>query len=118
MNLSGSQHGYVLKHSEPKELLTAIREALRDRVYVAPAIAGDVFHARRKRLQKKPDLTSRQREILRLLARGLIAKQIAAELGLSQKTAEYHKYRIMKQLGIQTSAELIHYAVKHGIASA
>ena len=108
--------GYVLKHAGPEELLRAIGDALRGRVYVAPAIAADVFRARRRGLaERKPDLTARQREILRLLAQGLLAKQIAAELGLSRKTVEYHKYRMMDLLGMETTAELIQYAVKHGI---
>ena len=110
--------GYVLKHAGPEELLRALSNALRGRVYVAPAIAADVFRARRRGLaESKPGLTARQREILRLLAQGLLAKQIAAELGLSRKTVEYHKYRMMDLLGMQTTAELIQYAFKHGITS-
>ena len=108
--------GYVLKQSEPEELSRAIGEALRGRVHVAPVIAADVFRARRRGLAvKRPDLTTRQREILRLLAQGLLAKQIGSELSLSRKTVEYHKYRMMDLLGVQTTAELIQYAVKHGI---
>ncbi len=108
--------GYVLKSAEPEELLRALCDALQGRMYVAPAIAADVFRARRRGLAgSKPDLTTRQREILRLLTQGLVAKQIAAELGLSRKTVEYHKYRMMDLLEMQTTAELIQYAVKHGI---
>lgn len=108
--------GYVLKHSEPEELSRAIDGALQGRVHVASAIAADVFRARRRgSAGRKPELTARQREILRLLTQGLLAKQIAAELGLSRKTIEYHKYRMMDLLGMETTAELIQYAVKHGI---
>jgi DNA-binding NarL/FixJ family response regulator len=62
-------------------------------------------------------LTSRQQEILRQLAAGKIAKEIAASLGLSQKTVEYHKYRMMQALDIRTGAELIQYAIRHGFVS-
>jgi DNA-binding NarL/FixJ family response regulator len=111
--------GYVLKNSEPEELLRAIEQVLRGRVYIAPEIAADVFGARRKgRAEKIPDLTPRQREILRSLARGLLAKEIAAELDISRKTVEYHKYRMMDLLGLKTSAELIQYAVRHNIVTA
>ena len=60
-------------------------------------------------------LTPRQREILQLLAEGKSAKEIAAALGLSARTVEDHKYRLMESLGIENSAELIHFAIKHGI---
>jgi DNA-binding NarL/FixJ family response regulator len=60
-------------------------------------------------------MTPRQREILQLLAEGKSAKEIAAALGLSARTVEDHKYRLMESLGIENSAELIHFAIKHGI---
>jgi DNA-binding NarL/FixJ family response regulator len=111
--------GYVLKNSEPEELLRAIGQVLLGRVHIAPEIASDVFRARRKGVaEKSPDLTARQREILRSLVRGLLAKEIAAELDISRKTVEYHKYRMMDLLGLRTTAELIQYAIRHGIASA
>jgi DNA-binding NarL/FixJ family response regulator len=59
-------------------------------------------------------LTPRQREVLQLLAEGQSAKQIAAVLGISTRTVEFHKYQMMEALGIQTNAELIHFAIKHG----
>ncbi len=62
-------------------------------------------------------LTSRQQEILRQLAAGRIAKEIAANLDLSQKTVEYHKYRMMQALDIRSGAKLIQYAIRHGFAS-
>jgi DNA-binding NarL/FixJ family response regulator len=60
-------------------------------------------------------LTPRQREILQLLAEGQSAKRIAMTLNLSARTVEDHKYRLMETLGIENSAELIHYAIKHGL---
>ncbi len=60
-------------------------------------------------------MTPRQREILQLLAEGKSAKEIASALGLSARTVEDHKYRLMESLGIENNAELIHFAIKHGL---
>ncbi len=62
-------------------------------------------------------LTPRQREILQLFAEGRSAKEIAATLGISARTVEFHKYQMMESLHIQNSAELIHFAIKHGIVT-
>jgi DNA-binding NarL/FixJ family response regulator len=111
--------GYVLKHSAPDELVTAIREALRGRTYVTPLIAGELIQSYKEGTHLQADisgaLTSRQREVLQLLAEGHSAKEIATLLNLSVKTVEYHKYRMMEFLGITTLADLVRYAVKHGI---
>jgi DNA-binding NarL/FixJ family response regulator len=111
--------GYVLKHAASAELLTAIREALQGHVYVAPQIATGVFQSivARPCQGPSPRLTSRQREVLRSLAEGHSAKQIAALLHISRRTAEFHKYRIMELLGLRTQAELVRYAIKHGMTS-
>jgi len=112
--------GYVLKHSAPDELVTAIREALKGRTYATPLIAGKLLHSYQSGAHSGTDaalsLTSRQREVLQLLAEGRSAKEIAAILNISTKTVEYHKYRMMEDLGINTAAELVRYAVKQGIA--
>jgi DNA-binding NarL/FixJ family response regulator len=62
-----------------------------------------------------PRLSSRQREVLQLLAEGHSVKQIASILNISTKTVEYHKYRMMEDLGAKTTAELIRYAAKQGV---
>jgi DNA-binding NarL/FixJ family response regulator len=112
--------GYVLKHSAPDELVTAIREGLKGRTYVTPLIAGKLLHSyesgSHSEVDKVLSLSSRQREVLQLLAEGRSAKEIAAILNISSKTVEYHKYRMMEDLGIKTAAELVRYAVKQGIA--
>ena len=112
--------GYVLKHSAPDELVTAIREALKGRTYVTPLIAGKLLHAYQSGAHSGTDavlsLTSRQREVLQLVAEGRSVKEIAAILNISTKTVEYHKYRMMEDLGIKTTADLIRYAVKEGIS--
>ena len=120
--LEAGASGYVLKHSAPSELVQAIREALRGRVYITPLIAKDVLQTfmdeshgvRRGHLE----LTPRQREVLQLVGEGHSAKEIATILHISTRTVEFHKYRIMEDLNLRTNAGLIQYAVKNGIASA
>ena len=113
--------GFVLKHSASSELIRAIHEAIKGRTYVTPLIAGDLIHnyqeggSPEKNLFKK--MSPRQREVLQLLAEGKSAKEIASILNISTRTVEFHKYRMMEQLNIKTSAELVRYAIKHGIIS-
>ena len=111
--------GYVLKRSGPAEIITAIQEASRGRTYISPLVAGDVLTAllamRDHPEDLKPELTSRQREILQLLAEGKSPKEIGAALHISARTVEFHKYRIMGATGVRTIAELTTYAITHGI---
>lgn len=112
--LEAGASGYVLKHSAPEELVTAVREALAGRTYITPRIAGEVLKAMRGGAQSA-HLTSRQAEVLQLLAEGRSAKEVAAALDLSPRTVESHKYAIMEALGVKTSAELVREAVKRGL---
>lgn len=110
--------GYVLKHSAPSELVTAIQSALRGKTYVTPLLAGELMHFYKEGTNQRDAftrLTPRQREVLQLLAEGRAAKEIAAILNISARTVEFHKYRIMDDLGITSGAELVQYAVRHGI---
>ena len=112
--------GYVLKQASPAALLAAIRDVLKGFTHVSPSLASRVLSSRHlgdSNQSTTIQLQPRQRELLRLLAEGKTAKEIAAHLHLTRKTIEYHKYQIMLKLNVQTSAELISYAVKHGIAS-
>ena len=113
--------GYVLKHSAPSELITAIREAVNGRTYVTPMIAGELLQSYKAGAQRHQPvmrkLTARQREILQLVAEGYSAKEVAVQLNISTRTVEFHKYRIMEELNLKTSAELVQYAIKHGIVS-
>jgi DNA-binding NarL/FixJ family response regulator len=113
--------GFVLKHSAPAELITAIHEAMKGRTYVTPLVAGDLIRTYQAGGSPEKDLfqkiSPRQREILQLLAGGKSGKEIASILDISTRTVEFHKYRMMQQLNIKTSAELIQYAVRHGIIS-
>ncbi len=117
--LEAGASGFVLKHSAPAELLTAIRAALQGRTYLTPLLAGEVLEAMKQGPEQAGDpvasITPRQREVLQLLAEGLSAKEIASSLSLSVRTVEFHKYQMMETLGIRTNAELIRFAIKHGL---
>lgn len=118
LNAGGS--GYVLKISAGAEILDAIREVLAGRIYVSPSIDKAMVilaHVERPAPthEPQPKLTPRQREVLQLLAEGKSLKEAASILNVSTRTAEFHKYQIMKQLGIRTNADLTKYAVKLGI---
>src|SRR5512140_68691 len=119
--LEAGAMGFVLKHSAPAELITAIRAALNGQTYITPALAGDVFRAIRCEPQRASDpaakLTPRQREILQLLAEGRSAKEIADTLAISARTVEFHKYQMMEILALHNGAELVHFAIKQGIVS-
>jgi DNA-binding NarL/FixJ family response regulator len=114
--------GYVLKQSAATELVTALHEVDSGQRYVSSLIQKRLgteipaFLRRPKGLSA--DLTSRQREVLQLVAEGRVRKEIAQILGVSVKTVEFHKQNITEKLGIHTDAELTAYAIRHGIASA
>lgn len=109
--------GYLLKRSAASELATAIREVTQGRSYITPLIAeglvGSLLHVD----EHKPDLelTSRQREVLQLLAEGHSMKEVANLLNLTPRTVAFHKYRMMEHLKVKSTAELIQYAVRHHI---
>jgi DNA-binding NarL/FixJ family response regulator len=119
--LDAGASGFVLKHSAPAELVAAIRAALEGKTYLTPAIAGEVVQQIRRDPQAGKDpvglLTVRQREILQLVAEGRSAKEIAATFSISARTVEFHKYQMMETLGLHNSAELVHFAIKHGIVA-
>jgi DNA-binding NarL/FixJ family response regulator len=106
---------YVLKRSPPSELMSAIREVMRGRSYITPLIAGGLVGSLLTVERKTPDLTSRQREVLQLLAEGRSMKEVAGLLNLTRRTVAFHKYRMMERLNVKSTAELVQYAVKHHI---
>jgi len=108
--------GFVLKRCALSELMIAIRCVLAGQTYVTPMVADQVAETARKP-PPGPTLTSRQREVLQLVAEGCTAKEIATVLKLSVKTAVYHKTSIMEKLGLHTTAELTRYAIEHGIGT-
>ena len=118
--LDAGASGFVLKHSAPAELVMAIEAALKGQTFITPALAGEVLRQARQEpraADAAEHLTPRQREILQLLAQGRSAKEVAADLAISARTVEFHKYQMMQTHGLRTNAELIHFAIKHGIVS-
>ena len=118
--LDAGVRGYVLKQASPAALLAAIQDVLKGFVYVSPYLARKLLSSRQLGDSDQSatiQLQPQHREILSLLADGKTAKEIALHLHLTAKTIEYHKYQIMLKLNVQSSAQLIAYAVKHGITS-
>lgn len=118
--------GYVLKQSAGSELLQAIDEVRKGRAFVSPLVTqGLVDQAVNPTSSASPgggddfaqSLSSRQREVLQLVAEGKATKEIASILSVSIKTVEFHKTRIMKELGLRSSAELTKYAISAGLTS-
>jgi DNA-binding NarL/FixJ family response regulator len=111
--------GYVLKHCAGDELVKAIHEVLAGRVFVSPRIAGAAIKAVSDGNHRNLGaLTERQRDVLMLVAQGMSLKQIAAELCISQRTVETHKYEMMRVLGAHSTADLVHFAIRHGVVPA
>jgi DNA-binding NarL/FixJ family response regulator len=111
---------FLVKTSAASELLHAIREVLRGGSYASPTISkgvlGNIFHQPKP---KKPshELTTRQREVVQLLAEGRSMKEVALVLNLTPRTVAFHKYRTMEQLNLKTFAELVQFAVHEGIVT-
>lgn len=117
--LAAGASGYLLKSSPGSELKGALKEVLQGRTYLSPAVTRDVLEVMGRMTSIHENvwahLTPRQREVLQLLAEGKSHKEIASILNISVKTAEYHKYAILGTLGLKTNAELVQYAIRHGI---
>jgi DNA-binding NarL/FixJ family response regulator len=112
--------GYVLKQAAGEELVTAIQEVTRGRTYLTPLIAKDLISVlieAKDSGEKQNQLTTRQREVLQLIAEGKTMKEVATALDISTRTAESHKYGIMEALGVRTTAELVQHAIKLGLIS-
>jgi len=114
--------GYLLKNADRQELELAVRAVARGASWISPAISDKVIAAyggaRTRADRPSGPLTSRQREILQLIAEGLSTKEIAERLDLSVKTVETHRTRLMDRLGIHGLAGLVRYAVRLGIVRA
>src|SRR6266852_4657143 len=107
--------GYLLKRSAASELVSAIHEVLEGKRYLTPLITREalspLFGGAPEPRKLSSTLTSRQREVLQLVAEGNSVKEIAAILRVSAKTVEFHKSALMDRLGIHTTAELTRYAI-------
>lgn len=117
--LSAGADGYVLKTSARDELLVAVRQALSGQIFVTAGFGEEILesyrHGAGQDFGSPLPLTSRQRQILQLIAEGRTAKEMAATLNVSLQTIAFHKFRIMNRLSVRTTAELTKYAIKEGI---
>jgi DNA-binding NarL/FixJ family response regulator len=114
--LRAGASGFVVKHSASEELIAAIHAVLRGRRYMTPSLADAVLAILAEpRASGAGTLTPRQRDVVRLLAGGRTMKEVAAALGISPRTVQTHKYQSLEALGLKTTAELIRYAVEHGL---
>jgi DNA-binding NarL/FixJ family response regulator len=116
--LRAGASGFILKDAAGTELVAAIRAVLQGKTYLTPELAQDVLATLTEPgTSRRQKLTPRQREVVRLLADGRTMREVAVTLGLSPRTVETHKYQIMEALGLTSSAELIRYAIEHGLAT-
>jgi DNA-binding NarL/FixJ family response regulator len=112
--------GYLLKNSAASELLQAIDEVFQGRSYVTPLVTQGLVGSLLDEpgpAKKTGDLSLRQREVLQLLAEGRTMKEIARILKITARTVAFHKYGMMHELGIKTSAGLVQFAIKQHIVS-
>lgn len=113
--------GYLLKRSAAMELLQAVHSVMDGNFYITPIISKEIITALLKlepsRLATIDDLTTRQREILQLVGEGFSAKAIAGQLKVSHRTIEFHKTKIMEQLDLHTTADLVKYAITQGLVA-
>ena len=108
--------GYILKQAAGEELVNAIKEVAQGNNYISPLVTKLPTEAAMETPQRTT-ITPRQREVLELISRGLTMKEIAAELNISTRTAESHKYEMMQTLGVETTAELIRFSLRLGLIS-
>lgn len=114
--LRAGAKGYVVKTSAADELVAAIREVSIGNVYLSPGISQAVVGAYLSRTELPADpLSSRERQVLQLIAEGKTNKEVAAQLGISPKTVESHRARIMVKIGIHNTADLVRYAIRRGL---
>jgi len=117
LNAGGS--GYVLKSAAGEELLDAIKSVLKGRIYITPSLSSE--HLERfldpSRAAAALHLSTREREILQLIAEGHAAKEMAHVLNISVKTVAFHRDNIKRKLGLRTTAELTKHAIEQGLVS-
>ncbi len=112
--------GYLLKNGPASEVLEAVRAVVSGGSYFSPPVAREIVDQLRQP-QRGGDpfslLSSREREVLHLIAEGLSAKEIATQLGISTKTVEAHRTSLMRKLNVRKATELVRYALRHGLVS-
>jgi len=111
--------GYVVKNQVASDLVHAIQQVSRGQFYLSPGVSRAVVEAYRLKSDSPVDpLTARERQVLQLIAEGKSTKDAASLLGISVKTAESHRMRLMQKLDIHETATLVRYAVRHGLVQA
>jgi two-component system, NarL family, response regulator NreC len=114
--LEAGVRGYVLKSQAANDLVQAIQQVSRGQFYLSPGVSRAVVEAYRTKSQMPADpLTARERQVLQLIAEGRSTKDVASLLGISVKTAESHRTRLMQKLDIHETASLVRYAVRRGL---
>jgi DNA-binding NarL/FixJ family response regulator len=117
--LRAGLRGYVIKTQAAADLVRAIREVLQNGVYLSPGISRTLVDAYLSGTAMPADpLTPRERQVLQLVAEGKTTKEVAMVLGLSVKTAETHRTKIMRKLDIHETAGLVRYAIRRGVVQA
>jgi DNA-binding NarL/FixJ family response regulator len=117
--LKAGAKGYVLKSQAAEDLMHAIREVCKGSVYLSPSISRAVVDAYLSKTYVSPDpLSARERQVLQLVGEGKSTKDIALQLGISVKTAESHRARLMRKLDIHETATLVRYAIRRGLIQA
>ena len=113
--------GYVLKSASETDLLAALRVVRQGKCFLSPEIAQHLVSAfaspPEERAIGRARLTSREREVLQLIAEGLSSKEIAATLGVSTRTAETHRNSLMSKIGVHKAPGLVRYAIREGLVS-
>jgi len=110
--------GFVLKHSGGPELLKAIDHVLHGKPYVTPKLRAEDWVASQVRARHfSSELTPRQRDVVQLFGEGRPIKEIAGVLNLSTKTVEFHKHHIMETFNLRSNADLVLFALQHGLIS-
>jgi two-component system response regulator NreC len=115
--LKAGGSGYVLKDAPPGDLIEAVRAAAAGVAYLSPTVAQRLAHGYRDRHESLSDLTSREREILTLVADGYSNRQIADQLIISVKTVETHRTNLMRKLDLHDRIGLVKYAIRRGLIS-
>lgn len=114
--LDAGVKGYVLKSQAARDLVEAMRRVSAGEVYLSPGISRSLMEAYRSKSKKPADsLTPRERQVLQLVAEGKSTKDVGTILGISVKTAESHRTRLMQKLDIHETASLVRYAVRRGM---
>jgi RNA polymerase sigma factor (sigma-70 family) len=114
--LRAGAHGYLLKDASDQDLVDAVRAVSNGQGYLSPAVSDAVLSDYRKHVTDPIDLlTSREREVLQLIAEGKTNKEIAQDLNLSVYTVDSHRSRIMEKLNLHSANELIRFAIRNGL---